>query len=190
MTSNKYDIDETSLLADLKSGNHHAFTMVYNNYWRKLYGVAYQHLKSKQAAEDIVQEILSGLWHRRETLEIRSLEAYLATAVKYAVIRYIANQQVQQNAVSEIQPGPVYHEDPDFFMQLLQTEINRLPGKCKLVFMYSRNEGLSNKEIAGKMEVSEKAVEKQMTKALYKLRTKTRDFFHLLGLICLPFMIC
>lgn len=171
--------EEQQLLADLRKGDHAAFTSIYDRYWRRLYGLAYTRLKSKHAAEDVVQEVLSSLWLRHEVLEIKSLEAYLAAATKYAIIRQLANWPLYPNILHEPQQTQVYNPDPDFLQQLFHNEINRLPKKCKLVFLYSRNDGLSYKEIAGKMEISEKAVEKHITKALSKLRRKTRDFFHL-----------
>lgn len=167
------------MLSELRQGSRAAFSRIYSDYWRKLYTLAYNRLRSRQAAEDVVQEVLSGLWLRREAAEIASLEAYLATATKYAIIRQLANQATHQDAISQLDHGPIYYSDSAFLMQLLREEVNRLPEKCRLVFLYSRNDGLSNKEIAGKMAVSEKAVEKHISKALNRLRNKARDFFHL-----------
>jgi len=70
-----------------------------------------------------------------------------------------------------------------FLQQSMQEELKALPEKCRLVFDYSRNKGLSNKEIAQQLNISEKAVEKHITKALQRLRIQLRHYLHLFSIL-------
>ena len=160
----------------VKQGDELAYAEIFHRYWDTLYAIAYNRLSSKQEAEDIVQEVFASLWKRRFELDIKSLQSYLATATKYAVFQswrkalkqYSLNDRVQASNVDGA--GIV---EAGFMQQILSKEIDRLPEKCKLVFKYSRERGLSNKEIAEEMNISVKMVEAHLTKALKQLKART-----------------
>jgi RNA polymerase sigma-70 factor (family 1) len=166
------------LLEELRDGNEAAFTLIYKRYWQRLYVIAYKRLGSRQPAEDVVHEVFSSLWRNRESASIRSLYAYLAAATKYAVFAEVA-KQTKHRATSPTEAALIHDHtiDDRFLQRMLGEEINRLPDKCRLVFQYSRQEGLSNKEIATVLSITEKAVEKHITKALSKLRLQLRHLF-------------
>lgn len=65
-------------------------------------------------------------------------------------------------------------------LELVNSEVEKLPEKCRLIFRCSRNEGLSVKQIAERFRLSPKTVENQLTKALNRLKPLGRTFFHLL----------
>lgn len=169
------------VLLQLKKGSETAFISIYEKYWSKLYVIAYNRLNSKQAAEDVVQEVMTSLWERKDELTVNNLDAWLSAATRYSVFRQLAKYGSQKivSIVPASQPGMTYEQPFDFgFLKtMLQEEIHQLPEKCRLVFEYSRNHGLSNKEIAGELEISEKAVEKHITKAIAKLRLKLKAAF-------------
>lgn len=81
--------DDVELLALVRAGDRDAFTTLYNRYWAQLLGIAYNHTRDKQSAEEVVQNLFIGLWNRRETLVIGNPANYLATAVKFAVFKNI-----------------------------------------------------------------------------------------------------
>lgn len=156
------------------------FVKVYREYWPKLFAIAYNRLQSKQAAEDVVQEVMIGLWQSRENGQIKNLDAWLATAVKYAVFRQLAKFGSHRIESIAVQPEKSYDQPFDFHFleKILKEQIQQLPERCKLVFEYSRHHGLSNKEISNQLEISEKTVEKHITKAIHTLRrTVTKAFF-------------
>jgi RNA polymerase sigma-70 factor (family 1) len=158
------------------------FIGIYTQYWPKLYAIAFNRLNSKQSAEDVVQEVMVSLWHRRKEVEIKNLEAWLAAATKYSVFRQLAKYGPQRIAPLALQPDNSYNGDFDFRIldKMLKEHIHNLPPKCKMVFEYSRNHGLSNKQIAGEMSISEKSVEKHITKAIHNLRAKVGRLLPLL----------
>lgn len=168
---------EDELLQRLVSGDENAFTEIYNRYWEKLLAVGYYHMLDKQAAEDIVHEIMISLWSRKRDLRIQSLNAYLGAAVKFSVFkaiirdkkrRELLSSQKFQEHISDIEDKL----DAKFLEEYFHGSVQQLPEKAKLVFNLSRNQELSIADIAHKMDLSPKAVEYHMTKALKALKEK------------------
>src|SRR4051794_18127370 len=89
MTEYSYYADD-ELVQLMGKDDHNAFTEIYNRYWKRLYVLAYDRLRSRELAEDVVQDVLTGLWQRRAQTIIRSLPAYLATANRYAVFTQLS----------------------------------------------------------------------------------------------------
>lgn len=78
---------DADLIAQLRLGDENAFTEIYRRYWEVLLNTAYQRLRSKEDAEEVVQEIFVNLYFRRNEIDPKStLEAYLKTALKFKVI--------------------------------------------------------------------------------------------------------
>lgn len=167
--------DDNELLQLVKQSDADAMALIYERYWRKLYAVAYYHCNSSIDAEDVVQEVLISLWNRRAELNVQSLYSYLATATKYAIFHAMAKRQ-KQTALHEKAAADNPAEESLAYFHLLQQQlrqaIDQLPGQCKLIFTYSREEGMTNREIAEKLGISQKMVEKQITKALKTLRSR------------------
>jgi RNA polymerase sigma-70 factor (ECF subfamily) len=172
--------DDQALLSLVKDGDETAFKMIFERYWDKLYAIAYNRLQSKQAAEDVVQEVLTGLWERRTVWKIQSLNSYLATAVRYSVFHELKKALTRQSLPDDLPvPGVLTVDDELRFKVLqerLQREVNTLPEKCRLVFQYSRELGMSTREIAEELEISPKTVEAHLTKALRQLRAHLGQF--------------
>ncbi|PSL47947.1 RNA polymerase sigma-70 factor (ECF subfamily) [Chitinophaga niastensis] len=178
------NLSDADLVQMINADDHHAFTAIYYRYWKRLYVLAYDRLRSRQMAEDVVQDVLTGLWQRRGQTVIRSLPAYLATANRYAVFTQLS-KMIPVTTVEAL-PEAVQAVADDtaqlhFLQQSMQEQLQQLPEKCRLVFDYSRNMGMSNKEIATELRISEKAVEKHITKALQRLRVQFRNYFHILS---------
>ena len=174
--------EDLELLQLIRSRDTTALQEVFRRYWEKLVAIGYYHTKDKHAAEDIVSDVLSGLWFKAPTLEIHSLSAYLATAVKYSVFKATLRQQRRDEILQE--RGPVHEGGKEleerlearFLQEYLDNAIEELPQTTRLIFQFSREEQLSNAEIAGKMQLSNKSVEYHITKALKHLREKIRRF--------------
>lgn len=180
--------NDDELLLLLKQDNADAFEEIFNRYWKKLYALAFNRLRSKVAAEDVVQDVLVSLWTRRHDLEVANLGHYLGTAVRYAVFRQFNNlpagthidivdlQLESPRADANVFELMDYH----ILEKYLDEELAKLPDKCQVVFRYSREAQLSNKEIADKLQLSEKTIEAHITKALKHLRVAMKGFFFLI----------
>jgi RNA polymerase sigma-70 factor (family 1) len=165
------------LLSRLKEGDRNAFTTLYNRYWDKLLAIAYNHTRDKQSAEEVVQNLFIGLWNRREALTIDNPANYLATAVKFAVFKeYYRKQKREASLIGKLTIAQEHQLEEQISAKFLQEYINgiveTLPEKCQLVFRMSREQHLSNPEIAEEMGIAEKTVEAHLTKALKTIRTE------------------
>ncbi len=171
---------DEQLLILLREGQYHAFTEIFNRYWKLLLDVAYRRLKTKEAAEEVVQEVFVSLYLRREQLQPAStLEAYLKTALKYKVIDAYRRQQLYyKHLEGMISASMVHYPDPeetqaakDLWKEALRTaEI--LPQKCQEVFVLSRVEQLSHQEIAERLHISVATVKSHLNKALKVIRER------------------
>lgn len=164
----------------LSRGDEAAFTEIYSRYSEKLLAIAYHYTKDKNFAEEIVQEVFSGLWERRSQLKIETLSAYLATAIKFSVFRTVHRQRRRAEIVElnyKVKEADLLEETihAKFLQEYINGIVEQLPEKCRLVYKYSRNKGLSNAEISEEMEIAEKTVEAHMTKALKALRSNLKE---------------
>lgn len=182
---NMSDIDLTALLS---KGNDAAFSEIYNRYWKRLFTIAFNKLNNLSEAEELVQDIFLDIWSRRETLKITSsLAAYLAVAVKYKVLDCYSKRATKlryQNYLSHLSDpldssteNWLNHEE---LKENIRKSVASLPEKCRLVFELSRNNGLSHKQIATKLEIAEKTVESHLSRALRTLRINLGSLFSFL----------
>jgi RNA polymerase sigma-70 factor (ECF subfamily) len=166
---------EKDLVRELQSGSAAAFGEIYDRYWKILLAIAFSRLADRQASEEAVQEVFLSLWARREDVLIESLQAYLATAVKFTVFRQLLNEKRRKDLLEQnYHPHKEQFEETKiygkFLEEYIQGIVETLPGKCKLVFKYSREEGMTIPEIAKEMNISVKTAEAHLTKALRILR--------------------
>ncbi|HVW98724.1 MAG TPA: RNA polymerase sigma-70 factor [Mucilaginibacter sp.] len=175
---------EEQLIAFLRTGDHAAFTEIYHRYWEILADAAYQRLHSREDAEEVVQEVFVGLYTGREQLNPKStLEAYLKTAIKNKVINAWRHQQMYyrhlDNLIGEYQLSPPPTPEGQTELRELKSTVlaaaEKLPEKCRDVFLMSRVDQLSHREIAEKTGIAEATVRKHIQKALRILRDEFRD---------------
>lgn len=168
-------LSDDELIINLRKGDERAFTEIYNRYWEKLLAIGYHFTHLKQDAEDIVHEVMIGLWSRKDEINVQSLNAYLGTAVKFAVFKKISRDRIRRELLKKI-PTALHSTDTEdklearFLEEYLKGVVEHLPQKARLVFTYSRDADLSITEIGGRLDLSPKAVEYHMTKALKSLR--------------------
>ena len=175
-------LSDNELIDLLKEDHEKTFEEIYNRYWLKLLKIAYQKTGHREAAEEIVQELFIRLWERRKVLEVRhSLENYLFIAVKYRVINFIHSQAVSSQhektglpAISWVNQTEDQLNYREMNEQLSQA-VDKLPEKTRIVFELSRYKHFSNKQIAHKLGISEKAVEYHITRSLKSLRSYLKD---------------
>jgi RNA polymerase sigma-70 factor (family 1) len=184
------------LLDRLKSDDDKAFRAIYQRYGRRCYGFALQKLRSKEAAEEITQNIFISLWERRHTLSVQNLEAYLMVSIKYQTLNYIESRLTREKFARTLPPqysegasenaveNSVFLHD---LMNALEQALDALPEKTSAAYRMSRFENLSGRDIAERMGLSEKSVEYHIAQSLKFLRTRLKDFIGVSLLI--PFII-
>lgn len=170
------------LLQLLTEGSESAFTDIYNRYWEKLYFIAHKHLKSPASSEEIVQEVFLTLWNKKKQLNIQSLALYLSAMTRYAVYKYLAkeNKNHVPYEASIAGPGLVTADEEEAINNKLLLEIveklsNRLPKKCRLVFVYNKLFDQPLPQVARQLNISDKTAEAHLTKALKIIRGGLKD---------------
>ncbi len=157
--------------------------MLFSEYFAALCQVAYRIVPNPDASKDIVQDVFVRLWTHRQKLSIKtSLLGYLKQSVVNASIDHQRRAYEQKKVsldVDDMVGSATVKLSADATTEAvegneLKEQVNRaiaqLPERCRLVFVLSRHEGLSYKEIAQKLGISPKTVENQMSKAFKILR--------------------
>lgn len=154
------------------------FERLYRLYASKIYALCIHKLRSKEEAEEIVQEVFKSVWLRRNRIDLdQPLESYLIRAAQYKIVDHYRSLERKQSLFSKVsaEMNKVRNltEETVFFEELktnLLLSFKKLPKQAKEIFLLSRKDGLTNKEVALRMAISEKTVEYHMSKALKALR--------------------
>lgn len=170
---------DEQLLQQMADGNRIAFTALYRRYWEELFVIATRALRGKEEAADVVQDIFLSLWNRRNALNLqKSLSAYLHTSVRYECIHYIEKNITRKDYLLLLSEVEVTHSLINAESNLGVKEIHKaisktvakMPPKMQEVYKLSREEHLSNREIAEQMDISVKTVKKHIQHALHLIR--------------------
>ncbi len=186
-------LSDHELVVLLKTGDEAAFTEIYNRYKGILYQHAYKRLHNQEEVDDIIHDLFTTLWIKRESLVFKTnLSGYLYTAVRNRIFDYISHQQIESAYITDlerfIEQGIAITDHRvrlNMLRQVIENEIACLPDKMREIFELSRKSQLSNKEIAKKLNISEKTVKNQVNNALKILRVRLGVLIYL----CLLFNI-
>ncbi|OWW25517.1 RNA polymerase sigma-70 factor [Zobellia sp. OII3] len=185
------------LIERLKNGEEEAFIYLVDHYNRRLYGYALTLTNNHALAEDILQNVFLRTWEQRKKISITaSLQNYLFKSVHNEFINQYKKKRstmvLEQKYFNALEKATAAHDDISLegVISKIKREIENLPPKCKEVFLLSRNEGLTNLEIAHHLNVSIKTVEAQITKAFSTLRkelaTEYKSMFFILYPVTRP----
>ena len=155
-----------------------AFEWLFRRYFSELCQVVYRVAHDEHLAQDLVQEVLYELWRKRDKLTISiSLRAYLKRAVLNRTLNHLrdnrkwsSEERMPEIAVEESDPADMLRSEE--LQELVDAAIDELPEKCRMVFVLSRYEELSYRDIATELGIAEKTVENQVSKALKYLRQR------------------
>ncbi len=173
------DFSESDCLRRLKQDDERAFDALFRHYSALVYRFAFSYLKSRPAAEEIVQECFIKIWEKRAQLrDDVPLKGYLFTTAHHAVLNELRRDQHHlrlHGQAAAAGPASVANEAEYQEMEALyQAALDRLPPKQREVFVLSRQLGLSYPEIAERQGVSVKTVEAHIMQALKTMRTYFR----------------
>lgn len=179
--------EDSRLLRLLSEGDEQAYIMIYNRYAPLLYIHAERMLSDTDLAQDVVHDLFAALWDKREQLNIAiSLKAYLYKSIRNRVLDLFAKEKVRLDyrdalqhkgePVEEVEDKYQYRELED----IIDSELGRLPEQMRKVFLLSRIDKKSYKEIAEELQIAEGTVKKQIYMALKRLRQRIIYFIILL----------
>ncbi len=164
---------DNELFARLAEGDEEAFRQIVHFFYRKMLPLTISLVKSESRARDIMQDVFLKLWLNRETLiNIENPAAWLNVVVSNTTSNYVRAQlryelRVKNLAAEMLDTEEIWGDlDAKFTQTLIDEAVSQLPAKRKQVFLLSRREGLSRKEIASRMNISENTVRNQLAEAL------------------------
>ncbi len=179
-------LENEQLVERLQAGDVKAFSEIYNRFWLKLYNLALAQIGAKEDAEDLIHNLFESLWKKRREASIRNLTTYLIVSVRYLSIAYVKSRinlrKYQEYLIfQEIQRNSSTEEILNFvdLQKAVEAAMKKLPEKTIEVFRMSRFEEKSVREIAEKLNLSEKAVEYHITKSLKVLKEHLDQFNNL-----------
>jgi RNA polymerase sigma-70 factor (ECF subfamily) len=185
---------DDQLILDLKSGNILTFNHIFEVYSSKLFLFAKVYLGSNEDSEELVQEVFTTLWAKRDQLKSGfSFKSYIFT-IAFNIIKKHFRQKAlfkkfaREELLNEITSDPSQQIDYASLKNYILELAGTLPSKRRDVFMKSRFEGLSNKEIADEFGLSQKTIENHLNLALKEIRRKVTDLFIIF--IITSFIVC
>ncbi|RZL41944.1 MAG: sigma-70 family RNA polymerase sigma factor [Pedobacter sp.] len=176
------------LLLRIKEDDQRAFDELYARTWKQLYIKTYSKLKIEDLSKDIVQEVFIDFWNKRHVRDIQNVQAYLMQAVKFKVLDEFRKSRYEfvelDHFIEQIRDS----NDADSqliskeFFTALKAWTETLPAKRREIFRLKYEEGLTNKEIAERLDVSVKTVQNQLLNSSAELRLllRTALFTHFL----------
>ena len=178
-------LTNSELFHQIKSGDKKAFDLLFLSYYKSLCGFAGAFLNDGDDAEEAVQKMFVRLWEKRKNLIVPdNPKAFLFKSVYFESMKMLRHKTIHSNHVSEyVRNFKLNNEGTDdytFVLPLLHKAIEKLPEKCRQIFILNKLEGLTQKEIAEYLEISAKTVENQIAIAVSKLREELKPYLHLL----------
>lgn len=189
--------DDSKIVHGLINGDKTAIDLIYNTYHKRIYAFAFAYLKVREDALDVVHEVFLKMWKNRHCLDPdTNLEAFIFTVTRNTVLSIFRKKASEKEYLDYLASVTVKQDidtqnllDYHFLQESINRLIEDLPPKRKQVFIYSHNEGLSNKEISRRLDISEKTVEDHITKALAFLKVKMHDMGLIASLFAYLFLL-
>jgi RNA polymerase sigma-70 factor (family 1) len=173
------NVVDPALMARIALGDEAAFRQVYVFFYRRLYQFAFALVKTREPAEEIVEDVFVRIWQHRDTIaSIQNLRVYLYTAVKNSALNYLS-QKARQSITEPFDHIHIGMESPAGtpeqilitaeIQQKIQLAVDALPPRCKMIFKLVREDGLKYKEIAGILNISVNTIDAQMAIAVKRI---------------------
>lgn len=168
----------------VQQGDRSAFEHLYNALWSKLYAVAFNYVRQRETAQEMVQDTFVKLWEKREQLAIvNDITAFSMRTLQHRLYNYFDKRAVEERyllAVSKASPrhvdNPQVQLEYEETYNLITREIQSLPDTTQKVFRLSRFHHFSNEEIAKTLRVSVKTIEYHISQSLKHLRIRLGNF--------------
>lgn len=179
MSPNQILIDQ-ELITLLKNDDRGAFAAIYKRYWTVMYMHALKMVRDEDDAGDIVQEVFTSLWIKRQSINLgANLAGFLFVSTKNKVLDLIARKQVKFDYLDSLAAfantydnQTLEHIEEKEIMEALGREIALLPPKMRQIFEMRIHQHYTYKEIADELNLSDKTVKKQISNAIKIIRPK------------------
>lgn len=168
----------------LRKGDEKAFEYIFHHYYNQIYTFVLNTLFNKTFAEDITQSVFISLWEKRGKIDPEiGISSFLYTIARNQVYRQ-TERLLLQNKYMQYQQETMHQANFDieaeinsrFLENILSELVERLPSERRKIFLLSRKDNLTNKEIASRLQISEKTVETQIRRSLIFLQEKMKYY--------------
>ncbi|WP_339713058.1 RNA polymerase sigma-70 factor [uncultured Kriegella sp.] len=171
----KNSLTDTELLRRLNLDDISAFEMIFKRYSKDMFAYAMNIFRNRELCEDIIQNIFVDFWANRKKTKITYLKPYFYQAVKFQIYKYLRDKKI---SAVDIVPVDIVDFSSNVSEKMeceeLEKTINdqlaKLPPRCQQIFVLSRYENKTNKEISTELGISIQTVKNQISKALNFLR--------------------
>ncbi len=172
------NLDEKDLLEKLNAGNYQAFSVFYSRYWENIFIYVQRIVNNENESKDIVQDTFLTIWNLQGKLNhVESFKAYSLTIARNRALRYLRDSKHKTELLDDFisflrdhEPSALDQLIKDELALFVEIQVAKMPDRMRQTYKRSREEGLSNKEIALLMEVSDQTVKKQIQYSLKYLR--------------------
>lgn len=175
--------NEEKLLKALSDGDEQAFLTIYDEYWYKVFSIAYKRLGKKEIAEELTQDLFLKLWEKRESLKPQKIGNYLFVSIKNSVIDHIQSGLVASKYIDfyksfgELNSRTTQNSvEFDDLSEAIERGLLKLPTKSQQVFKLSRLDHWTSDRIAKHLNLSEKTVGYHLTKSVKFMRSYLREY--------------
>jgi RNA polymerase sigma-70 factor (ECF subfamily) len=182
--------DDEKILKVSRPSDEEAFLKIYEEYWYKVFLVAYKRLGKKDIAEELTQDLFLKLWERRHSLKPQKIGNYLFVSIKNSVIDHIhsglvANKYLDfHKTFSEVSYSDTQHVvEYDELSEVIEEGLSKLPNKTQQVFKLSRLDGWAPDKIAKHLNLAEKTVGYHLTKSLKFMRSYLREYLLFISML-------
>lgn len=170
----------------IQEGNEIAFKVVFNRFLPTLLATARHYLKDENTCENVVQDLFLNIWLKRQTLRINDFKSYFTASARYEVYKVLkkqkslngvlyTDQQLENSTMVQMNEAEERY-DASALKNQLASYLLELPKRCREIFLLSRQEHLSNAEIAARLNISKRSVENQLSLALNHLKLHLKDY--------------
>lgn len=175
----------------VSEGDQKALEQLFAIYFPRLNDFAKKVIKDDGISQDIVQDVFLKIWEIKDKIETINIEAFLFRLVRNRCIDYIKHIRIVSSRLQEFEISTKYEElyridfignEPYLLIEKelklkIDTIVQQLPERCREVFILSRVKGMKNREIAEKLNINIKNVERHLKRALLSFREGFSDEF-------------
>lgn len=184
-------LTDSQLLNLVKTGDESAFAEIYERYWTVMYVHVLKMLGDEDDSKDLIQELFTSLWLKGAQIEFSTnLSGYLYISARNKVINMIRQNKIRKDYLSSLAEFGAQTSNTTLeqlnvrdLHTAFEREVQSLPYKMRQIFELSRKQNLSHKEIALRLDISDKTVKKQISNALKIIRLR-------LNVLITPIGIC
>lgn len=179
---------DDKLIEEFRNGDEEAFAKIYEHYAESLIAYGANRVESIEEAHDIIHDLFVNLWEKRASLTIQqSLKAYLFTALHRRIInhyrkntyRAVYAEQLQRMEHQYLQ-GPDKELEAKEMRALVESAVDTMPAKMREIYRLSRDEHLTIKQIAEKLNIAEQTVKNQLHRAITIIRARMKYLIHIM----------